>query len=261
MKRILAVSLGVIMLAIMTGCATVPDPLESAGNKNSIVLTIAENLPSRYAFEYKDGNPYCFYAFDAEYQAYRIMWADFAELKENDVITVDYKSQIKELNEVNPPGEWSVKYELEAINVYKNSNLVWHINISSGDDTIYPFGCLLWSKTDNGNGTYSETHVDKYDVIDLVNGKTPFSVTEIPKIKLNDSLHYLVQANGMIEKVYLLSSNGREYSKTESSFEELSKLKGGIYYVVLEVLLSGNCDPDSPQNSYRYEDVFRLIVG
>ena len=143
----------------------------------------------------------------------------------------------------------------------ENDYLVNHIQISSGDKTIYPFGCMTWSKIDNDDGTFSESFVDKYDVIDLVSGKTPFAITDIPKLVLNDKVSYFVQVNGRVEKVYLLTPNDDTYTKSETTFDALSNLADGTYYVVLEVLLSGNCDPDAPQNSYRYEDVFCLVVG
>lgn len=142
-----------------------------------------------------------------------------------------------------------------------NEYLVNHIQIKSGANTIHPFGCMTWSKIDNEDGTFTESIVDKYDVIDLVCGKTTFSVAGIPKLVLNESVSYLVQVNGRVENVYLLTPNGDEYTKAETTFDALSDLADGTYYVVLEVLLSGNCDPDAPQNSYRYEDVFCLIVG
>ena len=143
----------------------------------------------------------------------------------------------------------------------ENDYLVNHIQISSGDKTIYPFGCMTWSKIDNDDGTFSESFVDKYDVIDLVSGKTPFAITDIPKLVLNDKVSYFVQVNGRVEKVYLLTPNDDTYTKSETTFDALSNLADGTYYVVLEVLLSGNCDPNAPQNSYRYEDVFCLVVG
>ena len=67
--------------------------------------------------------------------------------------------------------------------------------------------------------------------------------------------------NAMVEKVYLLASEGNQYTKTEITFDALSDISDGTYYVVMEVLLGGNCDPDAPQHSYRYEDVFCLVVG
>ncbi len=142
-----------------------------------------------------------------------------------------------------------------------NEYLVSHIQIKSGNDTIYPFGCMTWSKIDNGNGTFSESIVDKYDVIDLVSGKTTFSATDIPKLVLSEKVSYFVQVNGHVEKVYLLTPNEDGYTKSETTFDALSNLENGTYYVAFNVLLSGNCDPDAPQNSYRYEDVFCLVVG
>ena len=96
----------------------------------------------------------------------------------------------------------------------ENNHLVSHIQIKSGDNTIRPFGCMTWSKIDNNDGTFTESIVDKYDVIDLVSGKTPFSVTDISKLVLSEKVSYLVQVNGRVEKVHLLTPNGDTYTKT-----------------------------------------------
>ena len=245
--------------------ALIDELKENQTYHSSCLLTIAETLPSCLAFEYKDEKPYCFYAYDTEGHLYRVFWNDFTGLNENDVIIVDHNDDIKKLDYVNPPGGWTPQYEVTAIAVKMekraNDNLALHIQISSGNKTIFPFGCVTWSKIDNGNGTFSESIVDKYDVIDLVSGKTPFAITDIPKLVLNDKVSYFVQVNGRVEKVYLLTPNDDTYTKSETTFDALSNLADGTYYVVLEVLLSGNCDPDAPQNSYRYEDVFCLVVG
>lgn len=237
-----------------------------SGKRLPITLTIAETLPSCVAFEYKDGKPYCFYAYDTEGHLYRVFWNDFTGLNKKDVVVVDHNDDIKTLTyDEYPDGGWTPQYEVTATNIKMekraNDNLALHIQISSGNKTIFPFGCLMWSKIDNGNGTFSESIIDKYNVIDLVSGKTTFSVTDIPKLVLSDKVSYFVQVNGRVEKVYLLTPNGDTYIKTETTFDALSNLTDGTYYVVVEVLLSGNCDPDAPQNSYRYEDVFCLVVG
>lgn len=237
-----------------------------SGKRLPITLTIAETLPSCVAFEYKDGKPYCFYAYDTEGHLYRVFWNDFTGLNEKDVVVVDHNDDIKTLTyDEYPDGGWTPQYEVTATNIKMEKratdNLALHIQISSGNKTIFPFGCLMWSKIDNGNGTFSESIIDKYNVIDLVSGKTTFSVTDIPKLVLSDKVSYFVQVNGRVEKVYLLTPNGDTYIKTETTFDALSNLTDGTYYVVVEVLLSGNCDPDAPQNSYRYEDVFCLVVG
>ena len=272
MKRILAVTLTLVMLlAALTGCNASKKPSGKEGEQNPsgkrlpITLTIAETLPSCVAFEYKDEKPYCFYAYDTEEHLYRVLWNDFTGLNEKDVVVVDHNDDIKKLDQVNPPGGWTPQYEVTAtgIKMEKRANdyLVSHIQIKSSNNTIHPFGCMTWSKIDNDDGTFSESFVDKYDVIDLVSGKTPFAITDIPKLVLNDKVSYFVQVNGRVEKVYLLTPNDDTYTKSETTFDALSNLADGTYYVVLEVLLSGNCDPDAPQNSYRYEDVFCLVVG
>ena len=272
MKRILAIILTLVMLlAALTGCMASKNPSGKEGEQNPsgkrlpITLTIAETLPSCVAFEHKDGKPYCFYAYNTEGHLYRVLWNDFTGLNEKDVVVVDHNDDIKKLEYVNPPGGWTPKYEVTATSIKTekraNNYLVSHIQIKSGNNTIHPFGCMTWSKIDNDDGTFTESFVDKYDVIDLVSGKTPFAITDIPKLVLNDKVSYFVQVNGRVEKVYLLTPNDDTYTKSETTFDALSNLADGTYYVVLEVLLSGNCDPDAPQNSYRYEDVFRLVVG
>ncbi len=286
MKRIFAIALTLIVaFAALTGCMNAQNPSEKAEQNSSekaeqnsseearnssesfstITMTIAETLPSCVAFEYKDGNPYCFYAYDTEGELYRVLWTDFKGLNEKDVITVEYSDAVRALTyDVYPDGGWTPPYEVTAANVKMekraNENHVGHIQISSGGNTIFPFSSLIWSKIDNQDGTFTESSAERHDIVDLVNGKGNFPVTDIPKLLLDGDVTYLVQVNGMVEKVYLLAPNGSGYTKSETTFEALSTLTSGTYYVALEVLLDGNCDPDAPQNSYRYEDVFCLVV-
>ena len=268
MKRILAATLTLVMLlATLTGCMASKNPSGSEGKQNPsgkrlpITLTIAETLPSCVAFEYKDKKPYCFYAYDTEGKLYRVFWNDFTGLNEKEVIVVDHNDDIKTLTYSEYPSSWTPQYELTAISVKKENgadeNIVSHIQIKSGDNTIHPFGSLLWSKTDNGDGTFTELIVDIPDTKEIVN----LYADVIPKLVLNESVSYMVQVNGRVEKVYLLTPNEDGYSKSETTFEALSNLENGTYYVAFNVLLSGNCDPEAPQNSSRYEDIFCLVVG
>lgn len=276
MKRIFAIALTlVVLLAALSGCVESGNPSGSQGEQTPsgsegtqnpsgkrlpITMIIAETLPSCVAFEYKDGTPYCFYAYDAEGHLYRVIWNDFTGLNEKDVVVVDHNDDIKKVDEVNPPGGWSPKYEVMAISVTKESDndkyIVRHIQIKSGDTTIYPFGSLLWSKIDNGDGTFTEFYTDIPDTVGMIN----LYADIIPKLVLDESVSYMVQMNGRVENVYLFTPNGETYTKSETSFDALSNLTDGTYYVAFEVLLSGNCDPDAPQNSYRYEDIFCLVV-
>lgn len=138
-----------------------------------------------------------------------------------------------------------------------NEYLVSHIQIKSGNNTIQPFGSLLWSRTDHGDGTFDEIHADRPDIPDVINRYA----NDIPVLVLEKRVSYLVQMNGRVEDVHLFTPSGDGYTKTETTFDALSSLADGTYYVAFEVLLSGNCDSDAPQNSCRYEDVFCLVVG
>ena len=268
MKRMLAVTLTIVMLlAALTGCMASRKPSGDEGEQNPsgkrlpITLTIAETLPSCVAFEYKDEKPYCFYAYDTEGHLYRVFWNDFTGLNEKDVVVVDHNDDIKKLEYVNPPGGWTPKYEVTAtsIKMEKRANdyLVSHIQIKSGANTIHPFGSLLWSETDHGDGFVDVMHADYVEITDMVKR----CADVIPKLVLDESVSYLVQVNGRVENVYLLTPNGDTYAKSETTFDALSNLEDGTYYVAFEVLLSGNCDPDTPQNSSRYQDIFCLVVG
>ena len=137
MKRILAIALSLIMLfAVLAGCIASKNPSGNEGEQNPsgkrlpIVMTIAETLPSCVAFEYKDGIPYCFYAYNTEGHLYRVFWNDFTGLNEKDVIIVDHNDDIKKLDYVNPPGGWTPQYEVTAIDVKMekraNDNLALH---------------------------------------------------------------------------------------------------------------------------------------
>ena len=268
MKRILAITLTLVMvLAALTGCMASKNPSGDEGEQNPsgkrlpITLTIAETLPSCVAFEYKDEKPYCFYAYDTEGHLYRVLWNDFTGLNEKDVVVVDHNDDIKKLEYVNPPEGWTPKYEVTAtsIKMEKRANdyLVSHIQIKSGANTIHPFGSLLWSETDHGDGFVDVMHADYVEITDMVKR----CADVIPKLVLDESVSYLVQVNGRVENVYLLTPNGDTYAKSETTFDALSNLEDGTYYVAFEVLLSGNCDPGAPQNSSRYQDIFCLVVG
>ena len=263
MKRILAITLTLIMLlAALTGCMASRKPSGDEGEQNPsgghlpIILTIAETEPSCPAFESD-----CFYAFDTEGILYRVLWTDFEGLHEKDTVAVEY-SKKEELNiPADLTGGFHAKYEITANNVKKDINpedhLVSHIQIKSGANTIHPFGSLLWSETDHGDGFVDVMHADYVEITDMVKR----CADVIPKLVLDESVSYLVQVNGRVENVYLLTPNGDTYAKSETTFDALSNLEYGTYYVAFEVLLSGNCDPDAPQNSSRYQDIFCLVVG
>ncbi len=97
------------------------DSLKDApSNMKSTVLTIAKARPGCPAFEYKNENPYCFYAFDNDGNSYRVIWPDIEHLKEEDKVEVFYIGDKKTFEyEEYPDGGWTVKYEINALSVEK----------------------------------------------------------------------------------------------------------------------------------------------
>ena len=89
-----------------------------SGKRLPIVMTIAETLPSCVAFEYKDGNPYCFYAHDDSGKLYRVLWNNFDGLHEKDRIVVDHNDKIEALSYDEYPSGWTPQYEITAISIY-----------------------------------------------------------------------------------------------------------------------------------------------
>lgn len=154
--------------------------------------------------------------------------------------------------------------EQEKANLYPSSpstpnptdSLAKHITVTSGDATISPYSRLTWWRIDNGDGTCDEMIADHCDSISLITDQS----AAIPTLTLDDGVSYAVQVNGIVEAVYLYSPVGDTYAAKSTAWEALDTLPNGTYYVMLAVLLDGNCDPDAPQNSYRYEDFFRLVV-
>ena len=89
-----------------------------SGKRLPIVMTIAEPLPSCVAFEYKDGNPYCFYAYDDDGKLYRVLWNNFDGLNDKDRIVVDHNDNIIALNYDEYLSGWTPQYEITAISIY-----------------------------------------------------------------------------------------------------------------------------------------------
>lgn len=84
------------------------------------------------------------------------------------------------------------------------------VRYRSGEEEIFAFCSLLWSEQDNGDGTFTATQVDKYDIVDLINGKTHISMEElrIPTLLLDGDVTARVPVNGEILRVRLLSEGG-----------------------------------------------------
>ena len=132
-----------------------------------------------------------------------------------------------------------------------------HLEIVSGQSTISPFKTLTRSRIDNGDGTFTEALADKASAIDLVSGKTSISIDDIPSIVLDTTPEYRLKGNGQILKVSFISKNGDAYVESETTFEALSNLSVGRYYVVMEVLFTDS----GTSSSYQYEYIFCLEIS
>ena len=104
-----------VLIQIEDKWIDIPPPPQNPSEKPMpIAMTIAETLPSCVAFEYREPNtPYCFYAYDADGNLYRVLWTNWEGLNEKDRVIVEYE-KLEKLTDVNPPGGWTPQYELTA---------------------------------------------------------------------------------------------------------------------------------------------------
>lgn len=131
----------------------------------------------------------------------------------------------------------------------------------SDEDETCAFSSLLWAKYDNGDGTYTETQAA--GIKGVLPAEDELAVLNLPKLLSfqNDTIQAIVPVNGQVLGVYLLDMTDRVNDPmTETTWEEIEMLPAGRYYIVTQVLLSGNCDPDALQHSFCYEDLFCLVV-
>lgn len=139
------------------------------------------------------------------------------------------------------------------------------VYVTSGDAKIYPASGFLWAEIcegPNADGTYNCVSADGAGVCfwlnDIRSGKGAAIDAAIPSLTLDGTVSATVPVNGSVQAVSLIDLS--DWSERRTTLPELSKLGQGEYYIIMSVVLSGNCDPDAPQNKYCYEDIFKLIV-
>ena len=139
------------------------------------------------------------------------------------------------------------------------------VYVTSGDVKIYPASGFLWAEIcegPNADGTYNCVSADGAGVYfwldDIKSGKGTAIDAAIPCLTLDGTVSATVPVNGSIQAVSIIDLS--DWSERTTTLPELSKLGQGEYYIIMSVLLSGNCNPDAPQNKYCYEDIFKLIV-
>lgn len=134
------------------------------------------------------------------------------------------------------------------------------IYYSNGTETT-ALSALLWASYDNGDGTFID--VDGAGIRGALPKENELTQLSIPELSTYQYsvVNPIVPVNGQVTHVYLLDMSDRKnYPMTETSWDEIEKLDPGRYHIVTRVLLSGNCDPDAPQHSICYEDLFCLVI-
>lgn len=133
------------------------------------------------------------------------------------------------------------------------------VTYRSGENEIKALSSLLWTKLDNGDGTFTTEH--GVGIREYLPTEDVLAQIWLPELVLDGTLEAFVPVNGRVAGVYLLDMKDRvNYPKTETSWEEIAELPEGQYFIVVQTILSGNCDPDALQNTYCYEDLFVLFV-
>ena len=142
---------------------------------------------------------------------------------------------------------------------------VSQVYVTSGDAKIYPVSGMLWMELQSGpneDGTYNCVSADgagvSFWLSDIKTGKGAAIDAAIPCLTLDGAVSATVPVNGSIQAVSVIDLS--DWSERPTTLPELEKLEHGEYYIIMSVVLSGNCDPDAPQNKYCYEDIFKLIV-
>ncbi len=183
MKRIFAVTLTLIaVLATLIGCMASYSPSESEGEQDqpdkhpSIIMTIAETVPSCVAFEYVDEKPYCFYAYDTDGDLYRVFWNDFTGLNEKDAVVVDHTGDIRKLEYAEYPSGPTPRYEVTAKNVKKQNENLSHTGYEVGV-TLYQYAWDGWGISTKTVGACDVA----YSIIDALKAMKETGET-VPKI-------------------------------------------------------------------------------
>ena len=228
MKRILAITLTLVMLlAALTGCMASQDDNDSEILKDSPNSNTTQNslirektinnitvtsLPSGYEYSLTGDDVNAI----VDYFSNLHLISDFEENPDEYngmtlVVSIEYhngtSSTIYHFGNMfvrTDDGPWyKMDYE-EASRFHpllqelcsstagdisqENDYLVNHIQIKSGANTFRPFGSLLWSKTDHGDGFVDVMHADYVEITDMIKR----CADVIPKLVLDESVSYLV---------------------------------------------------------------------
>lgn len=133
----------------------------------------------------------------------------------------------------------------------------------SGNNSITALSRLTFSQEykPDGERGFTGALADYPGIMGILPKPDELAQLHIPELMLEGKVSAQPAVNCEINAVYLIDMNDRTgYPRTCTSFEKLSKLPPGRYYVLTEVTAEKSCFPDVPKNRYGYEELFCLVI-
>ena len=211
---------------------TVPDSTPS--ERLSIEMTIAEALPSCVTFEYKDENPYCFYAYDGDGRLYRVLWNNFDGLNEKERVIIDYDGEIRSLaHEEFPAYGRMPQYEIAAISVISNEPPQYQYSstsVRSGKSAIRPIQCFEGvTQYENGEPTLMGCGGGAYGI--FYDPKT--KISDFPVLLYSGAMMAFPSANVTLGSIRVYDTAFQELEYKINEIGELASLPHGEYIVTI----------------------------
>lgn len=116
-KSLSLISLFVCLALLFSGCGYKDENVEAKTTKldkeETKILTIAENLSGDDLAIEDD----CFYAYDTDFNLYRVLCKDTEQIAENEAVAVTYKKITEYTYKEDTVGNWTPKYQIKAVAV------------------------------------------------------------------------------------------------------------------------------------------------
>lgn len=135
-----------------------------------------------------------------------------------------------------------------------------YLMIFSAEKHVTPARFPIYEDVRNPDGTHVISEYDRISFIDYLNGDTQEAVFDIPVLTLSGKITPALSPDTVIEKIELIFKKDNEYVQKNTSFEMLSNLENGTYYVSMQVKCTEYGDDGDTDYTGLYEDIFCLEV-
>ena len=135
-----------------------------------------------------------------------------------------------------------------------------YLMIFSAEKHVTPARYPIYEDVRNPDGTHVISEYDRISFIDYLNGDTQEAVFDIPVLTLSGKITPALSPDTVIEKIELIFKKDNEYVQKNASFEMLSNLENGTYYVSMQVKCTEYGDDGDTDYTGLYEDIFCLEV-